>query len=203
MKTKSKTLTRILWSSAFSSLLLVAVAAALDQKFDERVFEMRLTAKDWQDWAKGRKKSLLVEKAPLRVFTPEDSSTNFDYEIHVGSRLFPGFTAEGRTNELKRAAIDLGVSDAIAVLRKETTNVSYMLMLFSSDENGKLFSQFDLNIDGVWDVRHMATSDETYIFFEKEWLKVDQISDRNGERPIALRRGTRFEFKKSWQVVRQ
>ena len=187
--------------AANGGVLLLLISVAFAQDFDQKVLEKRLTAEEWRDWAKLKNMPVLVEKGPLRIFAPEDFPTNLDCEIHVGSHLYPSFRANGQTNELTRAAIDLGVLDCVTVLRKQTTNTTYLLMFLSTDEDGKIFSQFDLNLDGVWDVKESRTRNKQYISFEKDWLEVDEIKNRNSERPTATKGGKRYEFLKSWKLA--
>jgi len=83
--------------------------------------------------------------------------------------------------------------------KPDTTDLLY---LFTSDAEGKILCEFDLDFDGVWDVKESPTRHMKYIFFEKDWLEVDEIKDRNSEKPTATKGDRRYEFSKSWKLAK-
>jgi hypothetical protein len=87
------------------------------------------------------------------------------------------------------------------MLRKEGQTNSYALDLFTYDKDGKVLMVFDLNMDGVWDVKRTPTRNEkNFILFQDHWLAVDRIDGLLSETPIAEKAGKRYVFNKAWTL---
>jgi hypothetical protein len=184
-----------------TGLQLLLIIAALAQDFETQVRQKNLTDKEWSQWAETQNMPVLVKKPPLRVLASDGFSTNLEFQIYVGSHLYPSFNTTGRSNELTSASIDLGVTDRVSVVRKRTNDNSYLLYFFTTDADEKILCLFDLNMDGVWDVKESPTRKKRYIFLEKDWLEVDKIENRNSEKPTAVKGVQKYEFQQSWKLV--
>ena len=142
----------------------------------------------------------MFENGPLRIFCSDKFPEDWASEIHVGARLFPYFSVEGKTNQPKSLCINHDLGGSVSIVRKQTKEESYLLFLFTSDEDGHILCLFDLNIDGIWDVKESSTLKKKYIFVENHWLEVDKIEGRNSDKPTAIKGSQHYQFKKTWKL---
>lgn len=159
------------------------------------------------------KPRVLLEREALKVVVadtfPKDLSCevylgSFDAGINVlGSKQLAIFEAEGKNGRIEKAEIHIGAASSISVIRNDPDKDSYMLFLFTKDEDGKILALFDLNLDGEWDVKKTFTikKQQHFIRMENNWFEVDKIEGLPSNRPTATRGRTQYMFRKQWKSL--
>lgn len=139
----------------------------------------------------------VVDLPSLKVKTPVDFPNSLSAEVFVGPKPFPYFRTEGR-QRVDTATIDVNPEISVSVLSKIGDENAYLLYLFSVSDEGRVFGVFDLNCDGVWDVKRTPTKEiKQFIYVEHDWLPVDSIDDLRLPHPTATKDGRVFTFNKS------
>ena len=111
---------------------------------------------------------------------------------------YPSFRTEARSGNLTDAVIDVSPETSILAYQKE--NKEFGLYLFSFDKDGKVFALFDINLDGVWDVRQTPTkTPKYYINLEGTWVGVDHLEGLKSDVPAAAKDRTPYEFHGEWR----
>jgi hypothetical protein len=92
----------------------------------------------------------------------------------------------------KRVSVSIGadVSADIELNRDDKAEQLYLTISLPGQPSQMLR---DINLDGVWDVKYMLQTNDPFIFFNKQWLRVDKIV---GSRPNieALSGNTSYVF---------
>jgi len=148
------------------------------------------------------KKKVIVERESLKILVGEKFPEELDCEIFVGSDGSPHFSTEGEKKRMKVATIDIDLGRSVSVIRKEVEGNSYFLYLFFEDEDGKSVGQFDLNIDGTWDVKKCPTRKENSILVDGHWVRATRIDRLLSPTPTAEAQGVRYQFQGGWKVVK-
>jgi hypothetical protein len=70
------------------------------------------------------------------------------------------------------------------------------LYLFTGNAEGF----FDLNVDGIWDVKKTPTQNQkNFILFKGEWLAVDKIDGLLSKAPTAKSGDKQYLFQGAWK----
>ncbi len=149
------------------------------------------------------KPRVLVERESLKVTGSETFPHDLSCEIFVGTRRYPHFRTEGKSNLLKTVSIDVNLATTVSVVRKDMENDAYVLYLFSEDDEGKVFGLFDLNLDGEWDVKKQTTRKRNLIMVNKAWVQVDRIDGLLSSTPTAVSDKGRYVFRQAWVSASQ
>ena len=146
----------------------------------------------------------LFETESVKIVANANFPKDLECEVFVGAAGTPYFHVEGKQNQLRSAQIEFQNADTIvSVVRKEAETNSFALYLFSEDTEGKVLGLFDLNMDGVWDVKRTPTRDQkNFIFFENQWVAVSRIDGLLSAKPTAEGQGFRYEFHGVWKLVK-
>ena len=145
---------------------------------------------------------LIMDQKFLKVHVSEGFPGDLDCKILVGPDGSPHFHTEGTQERMKAASIDIDLGPSVSVLRKEGVGNPYVLYLFSEDEEGKVIGLFDLNMDGIWDVRKRPTRKQNFISIDCKWIEVTKIDGLLTGTPKAEGHGVRYEFRGSWEVIK-
>ena len=146
----------------------------------------------------------VFETNSIKVVVNEKFPQDLESEVFVGPKNSPYFRVEGKQSKLKSAEIDLGAANpSISVLSKENETNSYVLYLFTMDADGKVLGLFDLNMDGVWDVKRTPTREQkNFILLDNHWVAVEKIEGIRSKKPIAEGNGVRYEFQNGWKLIK-
>jgi len=154
-------------------------------------------------FAQSLKPRVLVEKESIKVISAETFPEDLGCEIYIGPKTHPHFRTEGGNGRIKAATIDVNLSTAVSLLRKDTEKEAYALYFFSEDNEGKVFGLFDLNMDGQWDVKKSPTrKGKNFILLRGEWFEVDKIEGLLSKMPTAVMSGKQYKYDGSWAVLR-
>ena len=154
--------------------------------------------------AQGLTNQPIFETNSIKVVTNEKFPQDLESEIFVGPKGSPYFHSEGTQSKLESAEISLGgTNPSICVFQKGNETNSYVLYLFTSDAEGKVLGLFDLNMDGVWDVKRTPTREQkNFIFFDNLWVAVIKIDGLKSANPTAEAKGIHYEFRNSWKLIK-
>jgi hypothetical protein len=146
----------------------------------------------------------LFEANSIRVVGNERFPEDIECEIFVGPKGSPYFHIEGERDRVKAARIEFGGSGpVVSVVQKEGAPVTYALYLFYLDTEGKVTTLFDLNMDGVWDVKRTPTRKEkNFIFLYNNWVGVERIDGLLSAKPTTDVQGVPYEFNGAWKRVK-
>ena len=147
----------------------------------------------------------IFETNSIKVVTNDKFPQDMESEIFVGPKGSPYFSTEGTNNQLHAASVEMSAdaSTSISVVQKEGETNSYALYLYSYNAAGKVFGLFDLNMDGVWDVKRTPTRQQkNFIFLDNHWVVVTRIDGLLSANPTAEGQGIHYEFQNSWKIVK-
>lgn len=146
----------------------------------------------------------LFEAKSIKVVANDNFPQDLECEVFVGPKATPYFHVEGKQNQFRSAQIEFqNAGPIVSVVRKEGETNSYALYLFSEDTEGKVFGLFDLNMDGVWDVKRTPTRNQkNFILFDSQWVAVSRIDGLLSVKPIAEGQGVHYEFHGVWKLVK-
>jgi hypothetical protein len=145
--------------------------------------------------SESQERRVIVDRDSLKVVATAAFPKDLTCEIHVGPAKNPNFFVEGGNGRIEAARIELG-SDrpTVSFVRKLTKEPSYVLLLFLDQPDRPVVGLFDLNIDGVWDIKKRPP--KQFIRRGSEWLEVDKIDGITSEKTTAVKGKTRFVFEK-------
>ncbi len=138
---------------------------------------------------------ILVKEKGVTIIADESFPDNLESEIHIGHGLMH-FRTEGEKGEISTAIIDVDLRRSVVVSLNESGKP--ILHLFFMDSEGEVVSLFDLNFDGIWDVRK-KTKGKSYIFMEGEWMQVDRLGSLTVDAPEATLNKIHFRFAGNWE----
>jgi hypothetical protein len=141
----------------------------------------------------------LFETESIKVVANEEFPKDLESEIFIGPKGSPYFTAEGTSNQLKAVRLEsIGAGPVVSMVQKEGETNSYILYLFTGNAEGF----FDLNVDGIWDVKKTPTQNQKiFIFFQGQWLAVDKIDGLLSKTPTAKSGDKKYAFQGVWQLA--
>jgi hypothetical protein len=137
------------------------------------------------------------EAASIKVVANENFPADLGCEIFVGPKGSPYFRAEGKQSQVKAVTLEsTGAGPAVSLVRIEGKTNSYALYVFTEDTEGKIVGLFDLNMDGVWDVKRTPTQKQKdFIFFDNQWVAVARIDGLLSAKPVAEGPAGHYEFR--------
>lgn len=151
------------------------------------------------------KPRVLAEGDSLKVIGAEGFPKNLECEIYVGPQPSAYFGTKGANGRIDMASIYSArpTGPVISLVRRDTERESYFLQLFTEDADGKVLSLFDLNLDGVWDVKKTTKEGQrNLIFLRNQWIEVDKIDRLHAAKPKATKGEEQFEFDEEWRPTR-
>jgi len=139
----------------------------------------------------------LFETEFIKVVANEKFPEDLESEIFVGPKGSPYFSTEGTANRLKAVRLEsMGTGPVVSMVQKEGETNSYILYLFTGNAEGF----FDLNVDGIWDVKKTPTQNQkNFILFKGEWLAVDKIDGLLSKAPTAKSGDKQYLFQGAWK----
>lgn len=136
----------------------------------------------------------IVDIEGLKVIAADTFPETPTTEIYVGTDQFPYFTTDGKERSISSARVQLDEQTSVSLVRKSEERDEFVLYLFTEDPDGKVVAFFDLNIDGVWDVKKTPTrKSKNFIKLEKQWVEVESIEGIL-LRPVASQADSQFLF---------
>jgi hypothetical protein len=144
------------------------------------------------------KSQVVVDRDSIKILADDKFPEDLNCEIFVGPNGAPHFHTAGQRTQLKTAAIDIDLGPSVSVVRTEGQANRYALYLFHEDNEGKVVGLFDLNFDGVWDVKKCPTRKQNFIFVAGQWIQVARIDGLLSATPTAEAQGIRYQFRGQW-----
>ena len=144
--------------------------------------------------------NVLLDKPGIVVVAADDFPKTMACQIKLGSELGYRFRADGDEGKIKSAQINIDLTSTVLAVRRKTKKESYALILFLIDRDRNGVSLYDLNCNGEWVVKKMATKEiKNYIRIGADWLPVDDIDDVLVDAPKAKRGNERYQFDGVWK----
>jgi hypothetical protein len=142
---------------------------------------------------------VLYEREPLKVVGSKTFPMDLSCEIFLGETQIPSFSIQGKLGRIETKTVNINQESSVSVLRKIGDKESYVLYLFSEDQDGKVVGMFDLNLDGEWDVKKTPTRDQkNFIRIGAQWHEVDSIDGLTLQTPTAVKGASNYEFRGKW-----
>lgn len=139
-----------------------------------------------------RNSRMLVNQDSLKVIASDDFPRRLSCQIHVGKEPLPCFHTDGEHGRITDATVYVSLKSSVSLLRHDGENGKFTMCFSTLDSKGKLVMLYDVNCDGIWDIRCQV--EESSIHLYDEWLDVDQVCGQLTSAPSAVRGKTWYDF---------
>jgi len=139
--------------------------------------------------------TVLVERDSLKILAHDGFPKVMDCNIYLGNLLIPLVDASGKDGMVDDARINVDIDSSVGMILRDRERELRGIMLFFHDFEGKAVALFDLNIDGIWDIKKTPTRvPANFIWFRGDWLEVNEISGITSSKTKASSNIRQFEF---------